>query len=58
MLFSPFLETILSVRLSVKRWGLEYLLFYEFINILSIFIYYTFADLIMLLYTFLIISFD
>ena len=38
MLFLPLLKPILSVRLSTNTRGLEVLLFYEFINIVSIFI--------------------
>ena len=38
ILFSPLLESNLSVNLSIKTCGLEVWLFFEFINIVSIFI--------------------
>ena len=62
MLFPPLLRSVLSVRLSINTWGLEVLLFSEFMNIVSIFLYYTSIDLIILLfillYTFLVITLD
>ena len=62
MLFPPLLRSVLSVRLSINTCGLEVLLFSEFMNIVSIFLYYTSIDLIILLfillYTFLVITFD
>ena len=56
MLFSPLPKSNLSVNLSIKTCGLEDLLFFEFINIVSIFCIC--IELFMLLYTFLVISFD
>ena len=53
-----FLKSNLSVILSIKTSYLEVLLFSEFIKIVSFFFYYTFIDLIMLLYTFLVTSLD
>ena len=54
--FSPILKSNLSVSFNVKTWGLDVLLFSELINIVSIFC--KFMDLIMLLYTFLVICLD
>ena len=45
----------MSERLSNSLWGPNVLLFLEFINILSI-LFYNFIELIILLYTFLVIS--
>ena len=56
IIFSLLLKSNLPVSLSIKACGSEVLLFSEFINIVSIF--YNWIDLIMLLYTFLVISFD
>ena len=53
---SPILKSNLSVSLSIKTRGSEVLLFSEFMNI--VFILYDCIDLVMLLYTFLVISFD
>ena len=50
------LKSILSVRLSNSLWGLDILLFLEFIYIVSIFLY-TFIEFTILLYTFSVISF-
>ena len=47
---------ILSGRLSNSLWGSDVLLFSEFINIVSI-LFYNFIEFIILLYTFLVISF-
>ena len=47
----------LSVRVSNSLWGSDVLLFSEFINIVSI-LFHNFIGLIILLYTFLAISFD
>ena len=44
MLFLPLLKSNLSVKLSIKTCGLEVLLFFEFINIASIF--YNSIDLV------------
>ena len=44
MLFLPLLKSNLSVKLSIKKCGLEVLLFFEFINIVSIF--YNSIDLV------------
>ena len=52
--FSPILKSSLSVSLSTKTFYFEVLLFSEFINIVSI----VYIDLIMLWYTFLVLSFD
>ena len=48
------LKSNLSVSFNFNIYGLDVLLFSEFINILSIF----YNDFIKLLYTFLVISFD
>ena len=55
ILLSPLLQSNLSVNLSIKTCGLEVLIFSELVNIVSVF--YFCIDLIMLLYTFLVISF-
>ena len=47
---------ILSVRLSNNLWGSDILLFSEFINIVFT-LFYNFIEFIILLYTFLVISF-
>ena len=39
VIFSPLLKSNLSVSLSIKMCGSEFLLFSEFINIVSIFIF-------------------
>ena len=54
--FLPILQSNLSVSFNIKICGLQVLLFSEFINIVSI--VYIFMDLIMLLYTFLVICLD
>ena len=51
------LKSILSVRLSNSLWRSNVLLYLEFKNVVSIF-YCTFIAFIILLYTFLVISFD
>ena len=48
--FSPLLQSNFSVSLNITTWGLEVLLFSEFINIVSIF--YTCIDLIVIIYFF------
>ena len=53
---SFFFRTILSARLSNSLRGSDVPLFLEFINIVSI-LFYTFIEFIILLYTFLVISF-
>ena len=45
-----------SERLSNSLWGSDVLLFLEFINIVSI-LFYNFIEFIVVLYTFLLISF-
>ena len=54
MLFSALLKSIFSKRLSIQLWGLEILLFSEFINAV---LFYICIGLIMLC-MFLVISFD
>ena len=51
-----FFKFILSKSLSNSLWGSDFLLFSEFINIVSI-LFYNFIEFIILLYTFLVISF-
>ena len=51
---------ILSLRLSDSLWGSDVLLFFEFINVWKngiLILYYKFIELILLLYTFLVVSF-
>ena len=55
IMFSPILKSTLLVSFSIKSCGSEFLLFSEVINIVSI--VYSWIDLIMLLYTFLVIFF-
>ena len=54
--FSLLFKFVSSKRLSNSLWGSDGLLFHEFINIVSI-LFYNFVKLIILLYTFLVISF-
>ena len=56
-LFLPLHRSNLSISLRTKTLYSEVLQFSEFIKTVSI-LYYTFIDLIMLLYKFLVISFD
>ena len=49
-------KSILSEKMSTSLWGSDVLLFSEFINIVSI-LFYMFIEFILLLYTFLVISF-
>ena len=61
IIFSPVLKSNLSVSLSIKMCGSENLLFSEFTYIVSTvynLVHFYCIDLIMLLYTFLVISFD
>ena len=53
---SHLFKFVLYVTLSSNLWGSDVSLFLEFINILSI-LFYNFIEFIMLLYTFLVISF-
>ena len=55
--FLPLLKSNLSVSVSTKTLYSEVVLFSELIKIVFI-LYYAFIDLIMLFYTFLVISFD
>ena len=60
IIFSPRLKSNLSVYLSIKTCGSEVLLFFDFIIIVSIaynLMQFHCIDLIMLLYTFLVISY-
>ena len=57
IVFSPILKSNLLVSLSIKTCDSEFLLFSEFIDIVSICIYML-MYLIMLFYTFLVICFD
>ena len=54
IIFLPIRKSNLLVSLKVNTYGLDVILFSEFINILSIF----FNDPTKLLYIFLVISFD
>ena len=56
VIFSPILKSNLLVSFDIKKWGLDVLLFSEFINI--VFSVYNWIDFIMLLYTFLVTCFD
>ena len=53
---SPIFNSSLSERLSNNLWGSDVLLFLEFLNKVFI-LFYNFIDLIILLYTFLVLSF-
>ena len=60
IIYSPLVDSNLSVSFSIKIYGSEVFLFSELINIVSIFNWMQFhcIDLIMLLYMFFEISFD
>ena len=49
-------KSMLSERLSRIQWESDVLVFWEFMNIVSI-LFYNFTEFIILLYTFLVISF-
>ena len=55
--WSLLLKLILSERLSSSLWGSDVLLFSEFINIVSIIMFYYFIEFIILLYAVLVFSF-
>ena len=55
IIFSAILNSNLLVSFNIKTCGLDVLLFSEFINIVSI---YNWIDLIILLFTFLVICFN
>ena len=55
IIFSAILKSNLLVNFNIKTYGLDVLLFSEFINIVSI---YNWIDLIILLFTFLVICFN
>ena len=55
-ILSLLLKFIVSERLSKGLWGLDVLLFWEFLNIASI-LFYNFIEIIILFYNFSVISF-